>query len=367
MRAWTELEIVLRGPADHPAPELLLRFEDEPGSLAAERRADLDRHLAGCASCRDELSSLRAFRPAAASAPAPVRARPGLGDLLAALRRFFWQPALAYALVLLLLVPLVADRWGTLEEAALEPAAPALGKAPAVDDRKRDAELAEAEERTLADAPAPAVERLLLPEEAMAPEPAVGEKPAPTAAGGAAGAFREQKKEQPAEADEQAVARSRAFYASSRADADTEVQAPSAPVLARKRTAPAEADAVSQLEVGRRAKAPGRLAYNRAAGEAGLASDAPASTLPLAREGDDLLIDVPVPTLSGDVGEIEVRVLHADGRRQLVERLEASSAATARIRVPAGWLTPGLHRVEVRVPSDPPAAARVFEYTVVSP
>lgn len=352
VRAWTELEIVLRGPAEHPAPELLLRFEDEPMTLAAERRAEVDRHLAGCASCRDELSSLRAFQPAASTAPVREHALPGLGELLAALRRWLWQPALAYALVLLLLVPLVADRWGALEEAALEPAAPALGKSLALGDRKRDLERADADEQRMAEAPAPELERLLLAEEAREPEPAPAlhraagakapaKKRAITAAGGAAGAFREQKNEQPASAP--------------------------APSRAGRRQQPAEADAVSRLEVEGRVKARSRVAYNRAADELGLASDAPANVLPLEPEGDDVLIDVPVPTLSGDANEIEVRVIHADGRRQLVELVEARTGSTARIRVPHGWLTPGLHRVEVRVPSDPPAAARVFEYTVVSP
>ena len=358
VRAWTELEVLLRGPAEHPAPELLLRFEDEPMTLAAQRRAEVDRHLAGCVSCRDELSSLRAFQPAAA--PVREHAAPGLGELLATVRRWFWQPALAYALVLLLLVPLVADRWGALEEAAFEPAAPApgkvlaVGKLRAVDDRKRDAERADADEQMVADAPAPELERLLLAEEARSPEPAPvlpraagkeapAEKPAPAAAGGTAGALREQKKEQPA----------------------------SAPAPSRKgrRQQPAEAevDAVSRLEVEGRVKARSRLAYNRAADGFGLTSAAPANALPLEREGDDILIDVPVPTLSGDANEIEVRVIHADGRRQLVELVEARAGATARIRVPHGWLTRGLYRVEVRVPSDPPAAARVFEYVVVSP
>src|SRR5439155_10105444 len=109
VRAWTELHLLLQPPAAHPAEELLLRFESEPGRLPAAERRAVEEHLARCASCNDELAALRRFdfmalEPRAAAAPAP---RPSLAERL---RRLVLHPAFAYAIVLLLLYPALEGR-----------------------------------------------------------------------------------------------------------------------------------------------------------------------------------------------------------------------------------------------------------------
>src|SRR5947209_19272899 len=94
VRAWTELHLLLQPPVAHPAEELLLRFETEPGRLPAAERRAVEEHLAHCVSCNDELAALRRFdftalEPKAAAAPAPA---PRL-SLAERLRRLVLHPA----------------------------------------------------------------------------------------------------------------------------------------------------------------------------------------------------------------------------------------------------------------------------------
>lgn len=146
--AWTALHASLAHR--HPEPAELLRWSDDPDSLAADTRTLLARHLEQCPSCRDELRALDRFNVAVpapgadpagsdapavappahaaatmrhggrhaeararnrpASAPGPGRAperRPG-----GALRRVLWHPAFAYAvLALVLLLPTFRDAY----------------------------------------------------------------------------------------------------------------------------------------------------------------------------------------------------------------------------------------------------------------
>src|SRR5438093_6957941 len=107
VRAWTELHLLLQPLADHPAEELLLRFETEPGRLPTGERRAVEEHLARCPSCNDELAALRRFdfaalEPRAATSPAPSFAE--------WLRRLVLHPAFAYAIVLLLLYPALEGR-----------------------------------------------------------------------------------------------------------------------------------------------------------------------------------------------------------------------------------------------------------------
>src|SRR5437879_6984667 len=102
VRAWTELHLLLQAPAAHPAEELLLRFEAEPGRLPVDERRAVEEHLGRCPSCNDELAALRRFdftalEPRAAAAP-----RPSFAERL---RRLVLHPASAYATLLLLLSP----------------------------------------------------------------------------------------------------------------------------------------------------------------------------------------------------------------------------------------------------------------------
>src|SRR5207245_10704742 len=114
VRAWTELHQLLEPPAAHPAEELLLRFETERERLPVAERRAIEEHLAHCASCKDELATLRRFdftalEPEAAAAMAPA-ARPSFADRL---RRVVLHPAFAYAIVLLLLYPALEGRRGS--------------------------------------------------------------------------------------------------------------------------------------------------------------------------------------------------------------------------------------------------------------
>jgi hypothetical protein len=108
VRAWTDVVALLResapfGNGAHPEPALLLRYEEDPQGLDRAARADVERHLASCPTCRDELRALRAF-PLEALAPGPVPARRAT-RWLPRLRGVVLHPAFAYALVAVLLWP----------------------------------------------------------------------------------------------------------------------------------------------------------------------------------------------------------------------------------------------------------------------
>ena len=132
VQVWRELDGMLRAgaPADaaHPDPEVLLAFADAPSALAAAVRSNVEQHLGACRVCADELRTLARFDPAtivaagalaAAAAPAPRTAvaaastpdvtddAPSSGGWLG---RMVWHPAFAYALVAVLLVPLLRDQ-----------------------------------------------------------------------------------------------------------------------------------------------------------------------------------------------------------------------------------------------------------------
>ncbi len=122
VRAWTELHLSLRASGDHPAEELLLRFETEPGRLPAAERRAVEDHLAHCASCRDELGALRRldFAQLAPRVAASTSARTSFAEVL---RRALLHPAFAYALVLLLLFYPALERRQTEREDRGTPAA----------------------------------------------------------------------------------------------------------------------------------------------------------------------------------------------------------------------------------------------------
>lgn len=124
---WMTLDDVLREVAAdsgtpvsaHPEPEDLARFVEAPGRMGA-RAMQIENHVAGCASCGNELRLIRGFDPAIFGAPREARpawavAKPpterGLGETLRdALAGFFEKlrgfdlmgpvPALAMAVVI---------------------------------------------------------------------------------------------------------------------------------------------------------------------------------------------------------------------------------------------------------------------------
>ncbi len=114
VRAWTDLHVLLQARGSdpdgaHPEPALLLEYAQRNSALDAAGRSDLQRHLAACASCRDELNALHHFdfSGLAAARPAAAAARRAARGLWPAVRGIALHPAFAYALVLLLLYPAV--------------------------------------------------------------------------------------------------------------------------------------------------------------------------------------------------------------------------------------------------------------------
>jgi hypothetical protein len=115
VRVWRELDGLLRAgaavaPAAHPAPDVLVAFVDAPARLAVDVRADVDRHVGGCRVCADEVRSLRRFDAGALAAPAPTASSDAAPGRRGRLAQIVWHPAFAYALLALVLVPLVREQ-----------------------------------------------------------------------------------------------------------------------------------------------------------------------------------------------------------------------------------------------------------------
>lgn len=114
LAAWEALRAELVADDTHPQPERLLAYADRRDALAPDDARLVSEHLLLCASCRDEVGVLERVRiePAERPAPSPIglstpvkrRAAGWMAQLLAGLRR----PALAYAAIILLAVPLLA-------------------------------------------------------------------------------------------------------------------------------------------------------------------------------------------------------------------------------------------------------------------
>jgi anti-sigma factor RsiW len=119
---WKELDAMLRAgaPTDatHPEPEALLALVDAPAALAAGARTAVERHIAACRVCADEVKSLRACDPRMVDAEGPAHADDGPTAMRGRLARLVWHPAFAYALVAVLLVPLVRRQLGHRSEPA---------------------------------------------------------------------------------------------------------------------------------------------------------------------------------------------------------------------------------------------------------
>ncbi len=106
---WRELDGMLRAGAPatdgHPPVDALLAFVDTPATLATRARADVERHLGSCQMCADEVATLRRV-DLARLVSEPDRNAPSHGRLA----RLVWHPAFAYALVAVLLVPVLRDQ-----------------------------------------------------------------------------------------------------------------------------------------------------------------------------------------------------------------------------------------------------------------
>ncbi len=355
VRAFTELDLLLRGSETHPSPEVLLRYEDEPMSLPDARRAELDRHVALCAACRDELRVLRQLQqlPVAAAAARQVRApglesAPLLASVLARLRRWLWNPALPYALVLVLLVPLVVQRWAVLEEernllAPTPPRADAPARAPAPQ------------------APRSFAEGMIGRDEQ--PAPALAAEPARARA-------RELK--------EYAVARElvpESDLESEEAPAELGQRRANAPLARMKQSVPSaglaagragEVAIAGKRDVARKHSAQDADSKSLYSSSAAPAADAISAALVAALEGDERVFIVPAAQLPAGAGEVELRIRLAGGRRELVERRTLGPDGALEVRVPAAWLGEGQHIVEISAMAETAGEKRTRTFLLVA-
>src|SRR5262245_29394372 len=127
VRAWTEVHLGLA--ASHPAPADLLAFQD--GTLSEHGRAAVQRHVAGCPSCAEELRAVRRFDTGAMESS---RADPGtMRPTPRRLARMLWHPAVAYGVALLVVAAAVLQRRGEVAPPvplAAREAAPPIVTAP---------------------------------------------------------------------------------------------------------------------------------------------------------------------------------------------------------------------------------------------
>ena len=351
-RAWTS------------APDLLLRLEESADTLPTEQRALLETHVADCVSCAEELTALRGFDFGRALAPATASVEPkpaAIGRLVETLRGWLWQPAFAYALVLVLLVPMVLQRFSGTELPELaqsrdvfergSPAKQALpGSTPAEPARPPDA-------KPQASTPAPALTPQLEEPEARLRgaeakrarkvRPVAPLQPPPERLKSELRENQDDREEQSARTseDEAALADER-FASNVELDRPAEVAQP--PGFAG-RARGAASSAVAHL--------------SRAA-----AQDPGPESLQASFDSDRTVVRFGVPTPSGvpEGADLLVRVASADGRRELRARVR-SAAKQTRVELPGAWMTPGSYRVEVRIAADPPAAQRVFDYELRIP
>lgn len=300
VRGWTEVDLALaQGEAPHPAPELLFRFAERRRELAAAERTSVERHLSTCASCRDEMTALGRFDFDALLAPAAPAAPASRRWSLPAFGRLVLHPAFAYALVLLLLVEALPPRRDERLEVARRraPGLPATtpGSPPVDQGAERPTILGELSDRVLGGG-----ERKDAARKQMAPRPA----PPP---------------ELRRDAD--------VASPSGAAPAEKESAQPSA----RTKRAPA---AVEEYETGWM-----------------VVTLAPGATPEVSGidVGEGISLNVPVP-LPFRATRLEVRVLDADGRRELRERLSGPHGDAVRVPVPRSWLRPGTYRVELWAP-----------------
>lgn len=345
VRAWTAVEATLSaGGSSHPAPELLWRFQSRSSELSTEQKATVEQHLQGCPSCRDELAALGRFDPAAvrASAPPPARRR---ASAFAAwwerLRGVVWHPAFAYALVLLILLPML----GRVREDARRAPLPVAKQEAVAPAAKRAAP------------PRPLTNEAASRPAAAPPAKPLADRDAPLGAVAGSGAGEAVAKRQPR--DELATASQ--VFAKGKADrkdapppaqfsvaeeapaareaksAEREQLAAAPPVVAMRRQRAEEADAGPLVE--RRRAAAGPLVIDLAVTRTVTLADrtrAAEVVLRLARPAQ-----LPVD------GSGWIRLRSADGARELREPLPPG--APVELHVPTAWLRSGAYQFEVGV------------------
>jgi hypothetical protein len=337
VRTWTELHT--HPDPDHVEPAALLAFEDAPGTLATAERRRIGAHLEACASCRDELTTLRGTDVAqlvqGEGRPAPSSRRWRLPSL----RGVLVHPAFAYGLVLVLVLPaawpLVRDQVAPRPRAKPAVHAPAAGIA---------------EEKVV---PAPAREL-----DAVGTPPLSDDADSPF------------EHEAPSQGAPSQGAPSREFFRSDAlADAaaprdEDRALAPAEPATESRRRALGGADqAVPAAPEPVRAQTK-RSAAAKAAPDP-MEKDTAWPTVMLDPQvdtvvsvtGPGLLVRMPIPTTALTAGLAEVRVRDRSGTREMRQQHFGPPAHVAEIRLPAAWLTPGTYRVELLLGGDEPVSS----------
>ena len=354
VRAWTELDDQLRRRAgsdssagvpasQHPPASLLVGYGDDPSALGASERRELERHLTACLSCRDELRTLGRFSPEqlAVGAPATATSRgPRLGPWLASLGRLAWHPAVAYALLILILVPTwlptLSDRMQPGPTVAPSPLrSPSPRSSPRGEDRTRSVAVLQretvsddlAEEVAAVRKSASSLRRISIP--AVPPTPVVAQQSEP-APNQVKEGLEKQVKGGLEKLGETRNKRERAVAGAERLAARG---------LASPSPATAADSAVPML----------RLKANRTVD----------ITVPSIR--GEIRLRIPVPGDWGGEREVQIRVIDSTDRRELREaRAHEPGATEVEIAVPVAWLAPGMYRVELVASISGSAAAFAF-------
>ncbi len=353
VRAWTELHLLLgtTGGAGHPAEAQLLRFEDDSRTLPTNERRAIEAHLETCSSCADELRSLRGFDFAQLGASRIDTSRVWRGWLengLARVRGLLWHPAFAYALVLILLYPMVSREW---RETNLSPGVSgphALEEGSFEGKQEKPALLmSELSEKQDAAAPAPPESRGARGRQKDAPaRKAAQVRSAPSAPPAAPLPPERERRRELALAGK---ATRPVLSADEASDAKTARNAAAAH-RALKEPAP--------RALARRSDAQASFAFER-----DLARVAPeAKPLELTLEPDGrvelyaselrggLRLRLPVPSGTPEGSLIEVRVAAPQGRREIRERFQLQANQTQlELNLPPGWIAKGTHSIELRV------------------
>jgi hypothetical protein len=368
VRAWTELDAQLAagdGSAvgAHPGPEQMARYE----ALAAGDRAGLDRHLAGCPSCREELRQLRAFSPERLAQQVRKPLREGRGRArraLGSLGQLVWHPAFAYAIAGLLLFPTL---WQSLERTSMPSAS-----TPAFDDAAQSYAAAEPLAQKRAKSRASASGRALALESAEMEtgrfdEEETGASPPVLAAPAAKDVVVERRVVAQAAPDWKLN-----VEALTDSDAPAEVHA----AYLKARPTRAEIAAATRYDFGAPVPPPADDLVVRLTPGAMIEVEAP-------RDVDFLRLLIPVPAGEGKATVAGLRIASASGRREIRERSVFPAASPARPegagllaadraaiapeasarqlewRVPRDWLETGVYRVELSRPGDRSDAEQV--------
>jgi hypothetical protein len=349
VRAWTELDQQLRvqagSGATHPSASLLARYDESPGAVGPAERAGVERHLAQCPACRDELRALKAFAPDRVRGAAPVGSfGRRLRERLALLGRVAWHPGFAYALLALILLPTV---YATV--------APRFGAAPVASEAQRERRISfqkpeigpadESPARAESDRERPVLAKKS-PRPAESPVQSLAQREVAAVQPSAEMADRDLRVEIPAAAPGAAGEMARSIEGARLAAPEPEHGAADS---AR------EADPGSELALRQSNSAflaAPKAARRLAAGglpPVRLEADRPIELAAGAiRGGLRLQIPLTAELAAAGGGELRLRVSDASGRRELRERLVVDPGATAvETNLPSSWLTPGLYRVDL--------------------